>query len=68
LRRFLFRVGSLLLAGGAEVAAAATDDDSLDGGFAGSAGLAGTGVDTVVELEETGYAFGIDVIGDRGAA
>lgn len=50
------------------MAAAATDDDSLDGGFAGSAGLAGKGVDTVVELEETGYAFGIDVIGDRGAA
>ena len=58
----------LLLASGAEVSAATADDDALDGGFAGTAGLAGAGVDAVMELEEAGYAFGVDVVGDGGAA
>ena len=48
--------------------AAASNDDALDGGFADTAGFAGAGVDVVVELEEAGYAFGVYVIGDGGAA
>ena len=58
----------LFLTGGAEVGASATYDDSLDGGLADAAGLAGAGVDVVVELEEAGYAFGVYVIGDGRAA
>ena len=48
--------------------AAASNDDALDGGFADTAGFAGAGVDVVVELEKAGYAFGVYVIGDGGAA
>ncbi len=44
--------------------AAAPDDDALDGGLAGAAGLAGAGVDAVVELEEAGDTFGVDVVRD----
>jgi hypothetical protein len=58
----------LFLAGGAEVGASAAYDYSLDGGLADAAGLAGAGVDVVVELEEAGYAFGVYIIGDGGAA
>jgi hypothetical protein len=58
----------LLLAVRAEVGASASDDDALDGGFAGSAGLAGARVDVVVELEESCGAFGVYVVGDGGAA
>jgi hypothetical protein len=46
------------------VGAAAPDDDALDGGLAGSAGLAGAGVDAVVKLEEPGDTFGVNVIRD----
>ena len=55
---------NLSLAGGAVVGAAASDDDALDGGGADAAGLAGAGVDVVVELEEAGYSVGVDVVGD----
>ena len=58
----------LFLAGGAEVGAAASYDDSLDGGFADAAGFAGAGVDVVVELEEASYSLGVHVVGDGGAA
>jgi hypothetical protein len=50
------------------VGAAAADYDSLDGGGADKAGLAGAGVDVVAELEEAGDSVGVDVVGDRGAA
>lgn len=55
---------NLSLAGGAEVGASASDDNALDGCFADAAGLTGTGVDVVVELEEAGYAVGVYVVGD----
>lgn len=48
--------------------AAASDHDAFNGRLTGSAGLACAGVDTVVELEETSYTFGVDVVGDRGSA
>ena len=48
--------------------AAAADYDALDGSAADAAGLAGAGVDVVVELEEAGDAVGVYVVGDRGAA
>ena len=38
------------------------------GGGADAAGLVLAGVDAVLELEEAGYAFGVDVVGDGGAA
>ena len=41
---------------------------ALDGSVADTAGLAGARVDVVVELEEAGYAVGVYVVGDRGAA
>lgn len=47
---------------------AACDGDALDGRAAGTAGLSGTRVDVVVELEETRYAVGVYVVGDGGAA
>lgn len=49
------------------MSAAASDYDALDGGLAGPAGLAGTGVDAVVKLEETGNTVGVNVIRDGGA-
>ena len=58
----------LLLAGGAEVSAASADDDAFDGGLAGSAWFSGARVDAVVELEEASDTFGVDVVGDGGAA
>jgi hypothetical protein len=50
------------------VGASTAYDYSLDGGFADAAGFSGAGVDVVVELEEAGYAFGVHVVGDGGAA
>ena len=47
---------------------AASENDAANGGAAGSAGLAGALIDAMLELEESPGAFGIDVIGDRGAA
>lgn len=58
----------LALADGAEVGAAASDEEALDGGAAGEAGLAGAEVDAVLELEEAADAIGVDVVGDGGAA
>lgn len=55
---------NLSLAGGAEVGAASACDDAFDGSVADAAGLTGTGVDVVVELEEAGYAVGVYVVGD----
>ena len=57
-----------LLALGAEVAAAAGDHDSLDRRFADDAGLALTAVHAMLELEESFFAVGVDVIGDGGPA
>lgn len=57
-----------MLAGGAEVGAAASDEEALDGGAAGEAGLAGAEIDAVLELEEAADAVSIDIVGDRGAA
>ena len=56
-----------VLAGGAEVGAAATDHNAFDECAADAAGLTGAGVNVVVELEEARDAIGIHVIGDRGA-
>ena len=53
---------------GAEVGAAAGEGDAADRGGADEAGLAGAPVDAVLELEEAAGAFGIDVVGDGGAA
>jgi len=64
---FRCRPSKLLLTSRAEVSAAASDYDALDGGLAGPAGLAGTGVDAVVKLEETGNTVGVNVIRDGGA-
>jgi len=50
------------------VGAAASDEEALDGGAAGEAGLAGAEIDPVLELEEAADAVGIDIVGDRGAA
>src|SRR5215469_17081666 len=58
----------LLLARGAVVGAAASNDDPPDGRLAGAAGLAGTLVDAVFQLEEAANAFRVHVIGDRRAA
>lgn len=58
----------LLLAVGAEVGPASGQGDALDGCSADGAGLAGTHVDTVFELEKTTDSIGIDVIGYGRAA
>jgi hypothetical protein len=55
----------LFLAFGAVVAAAAGDDDAFDGSFADEAGFAFATVDAVLELEESFFAVGINVIGNR---
>src|SRR5882724_1250703 len=47
--------------------AASGDDDALDGGLAGVAGFAGAHIDAVLKLEESFFAIGVDVIGDRRA-
>ena len=56
-----------LLAGGAEVGAAPTDHNALDGCAADATGLAGARIDVVVELEKSSDAIRIHIIGDRGA-
>lgn len=58
----------LTLAFRAEVSAAASDDDALDGCGADAAGLAGAAVDAMPKLEETGYPIRIHIIGDRRAS
>jgi hypothetical protein len=50
------------------VAAAAGDDDAFDGSFADQAGLGFAAVDAVLELKESFFAVGVDVIGNGGAA
>jgi len=50
------------------VGASSADDDALDGGFADAAGFTCTAIDVVMELEESGDAFGVYVVGDGGAA
>ena len=50
------------------MSAAAAYYDALDWRAAGAAGLAGAGVDVVVELEEAGYSVCVYVVGDGGAA
>jgi hypothetical protein len=50
------------------VGASTADYDAFDWCVADAAGLAGAGVDVVMELEEAGYAVGIHVVGDGGAA
>jgi hypothetical protein len=56
-----------LLALRAVVAAAAGDYDAFDGSFADEAGFPFASVDAVLELEESFFAVGIDVVGDRRA-
>ena len=56
-----------VLADSAEVGAAATDHDALDGRAANAAGLAGARVDVVVELKEARNTIGVHIVGDRGA-
>jgi hypothetical protein len=50
------------------VAAAAANHDTFDWSFAHQAGLVFTGVDAVLELKKSFFAFGIDVVGDGRAA
>jgi hypothetical protein len=58
----------LALAFGAEVGSAAGDDDTPNWRFAAAAGFAGSQVDAVLELEESTFAIGAHIVGDRGAA
>ncbi len=51
-----------LLAPWAVVAAAAADDDAFDGSLADQAGLTFAAVDAMLELEESFFAIGIDVV------
>ena len=46
--------------------ASAAYDDALDGGLADAAGFTRTAIDVVMELEESGNAFGVHVVGDGG--
>jgi hypothetical protein len=54
----------LFLAAGAEVGAAAADDDSAHGPAAAAAREGVAAVDLVFELKMPGPAFGIDVVPD----
>jgi hypothetical protein len=63
-----FTVASSLLTLGAVVAAAAGDYDSLDWRFADDAGFGLAAVDAVLELEESFFAVGVYIIGDRRTA
>src|ERR1039458_2381322 len=60
--------GSTLLAPGAEVRRALRHQNAADGRPAGYAGLAGSLVNAVAELEKALAALGIHVIGDGRAA
>jgi hypothetical protein len=51
----------------AVVAAAASDYDALDRHLADQTGLSFAAVDAVLELEESFFAIGVDVVGDGGA-
>jgi hypothetical protein len=53
---------ALLLAFRAVVAAAAGDYYTLDGRFADQAELALAAVDAMLQLEETGFAVGVNII------
>jgi len=57
-----------VLAMGAVVGTPPSQNDAADGGSADQAGLAGSQVDAVLELEEAGDAVGVHVVGDGGAA
>ena len=54
----------LFLAFRTEVAAASGNHDAFDRSFADEARLAFAAVDTVLQLEETFFAIGIDVVGN----
>lgn len=58
----------LRLAVGAEMGAASAEDDAADGRSADETGLALASVDAMLDLEETGLAVGVDVIGNGGAS
>ena len=58
----------LFLALWAVVAAAAGDYDAFDGSLADQAGLGFAAVDAMLELKESFFAVGIDVIGNGGTA
>lgn len=62
------RTSRLFLAVRTEVGPASGQGDAVDGCSADGAGLAGTHVDTVFELEKTADSIGIDVIGYGRAA
>ena len=55
----------LLLAGGTEVRAAATNHDALDGCAADAARLASARINVVVKLEKSGDAIRVHIVGDR---
>ena len=61
-------INNLFLALGAVVAAAAGDHDSLDRRLADQARLAFAAVDAMLELEESFFAVGVDIVGDGGSA
>jgi hypothetical protein len=50
------------------MAAAAGDYDPFDGRFADQAGLGLAAVDPMLELEESFFAIGVNVVGDGGTA
>ncbi len=52
----------------AVVAAASGDDDTLDRSLADEAWLGFTSIDTVLELEESFFAVGINIVRNRRAA
>ena len=49
------------------MAAAAGDHNAFDRRFADEAGLTFTAIDAVLELEETFFAVGVDVVGNGRA-
>src|SRR5579864_4999950 len=59
---------NLFLALGAVVAAAAGDHDALNQRFADQTRFAFAAVDAMLELEESFFALGVDVVGNGGAA
>ena len=66
--RLILRNRCLLLALRAVVAAAAGDHDALDRRLADQAGFGFAAVDAMLELEESFFAVGVDVVGDGRAA
>ena len=57
-----------MLTVGAEVGAAAGNEEAADGRSAGGTGFAGTEIDFVFQLEESFGAIRVHVIGNGGAA